>query len=45
MHTCRQHDHETRNITLAILMSTAGKVIVQNIIVDLVIMYKFFISI
>jgi len=39
------HDHETCNITLTILMSTAGKVIVQNIIFDLVITYKFFLSI
>lgn len=34
-------DHETRNITLDILMSPAGKVTVQNIIFYLVIMHKF----
>ena len=36
------YDHETRDVTLDILMSTAGEVIVQNIIFDLVITYKFF---
>ena len=39
------YDHETCNITLAILMSTAGDVTVQNIIFDLVITYKFCLSI
>lgn len=39
------YDHQTCNITLAILMSTAGKVIVQNIIFDLVIKYNFCLSI
>jgi len=39
------YDHETCNITLAILMSTAGEVTVQNIIFDLVITCKFCLSI
>ena len=39
------YDHETCDITLDILNSIAGEFIVQNIIFDLVITYKFLLSI